>query len=126
MRMLKVFVACNVMNQIISAARNPPANESPYFCRFCGCLLILHNNNLSEKPWFEHDQKSIPIERLRLCTYFDPEVKHNEQQEELRHMVKKQMKPVLVTQWLCLLCGKEHLGAKCCQACGTDIYCKEI
>ncbi len=125
MRMLKIFIAYDATDKIVSAKQIQSDSKQTYFCLSCDSPLIWCNN-LNGKPWFSHDLSSVPIEQLRGCTYYDPEVKSHERLVKLRHMVQT-LPPVVPTKhWHCSWCDGTHTGAKPCKRCHTDIYCQPI
>ncbi len=125
MRMLKVFIAYDVNDKIISAKQHQSDSQQSYFCLSCDSPLIWRNNALNE-PWFSHELSGAPIEQLRGCTYYDPEVKSNERLAKLRNMAQTLAPVVSTRQWHCHSCGESHTGEKQCPRCHTDIYCQPI
>ncbi|PHI31567.1 putative zinc ribbon protein [Budvicia aquatica] len=100
-------------------------SQQTYFCTSRGCPLIWCNN-LNVKSWFSHDLSSVPVEQLRGCAYYDPEVKSNERLAKLRNIVQT-LSPVVPTKhWHCSWYDGTHTGAKPCKRCHTDIYCQPI
>ena len=125
MRMLKVFIAYNATDKIVSAKQHRSDSQQTYFCLSCDNSLIWRNNALNE-PWFSHELSATTIERLRGCTYYDPEVKSNERLAKLRNMAQTLAPVVSTSYWHCHLCGETHTGKKYCQRCHTNIYCRSI
>ncbi|MBK4717122.1 MULTISPECIES: zinc-ribbon domain-containing protein [Tenebrionibacter/Tenebrionicola group] len=84
MRMLSMTIAQDGAGNIVIAHRIPQGQKDQhrqYYCRFCGCPLVLLNKELNTGPRFEHDTGQYPAEKLRKCTFYDGKDRENKQRK---------------------------------------------
>ncbi|HDC4843933.1 TPA: hypothetical protein O8U67_004086 [Enterobacter kobei] len=75
-----------------------------------------------EKPWFWHDQSTVPDSTLKDCVHSDPEIKAEAKLRKLRNSIGEMIVPVPVLSWYSVWCRQHYQGEKVCIPCGTGIY----
>lgn len=121
MRILKCYLANDASGRFVTADEAAKTPDGIWTCASCGCVLLLRAG-FGEKPWFEHDQRTVSTNVLMQCTHFDPAVKASANQRKIRIMLAE-LEPIpQVVFWHCVWCGRDYDGDKKCTACGTGIY----
>ncbi|WP_412096412.1 putative zinc ribbon protein [Citrobacter freundii] len=75
-----------------------------------------------EKPWFWHDQSTVPDSTLKDCVHSEPEIKAEARLRKLRNSIGEMIVPVPVLSWYSVWCRQHYQGEKVCIPCGTGIY----
>lgn len=109
-------------SQVGARSEATQTNES-WTCLSCGCRLILHPGDISEHPWFEHDQRYTKISALMYCQYRNHrDGLLGERFRLLFFHVHEQEVRVIPEAWYCVWCGRHYKGEKHCAVCHTGIY----
>ncbi|HFN3574956.1 TPA: putative zinc ribbon protein [Enterobacter hormaechei] len=87
-------------------------------CPSCACVLYVQPG----KPWFWHDQSTMPDSTLKDCVHSDPEIKAEARLRKLRNSIGEMIVPLPVLSWYCVWCGQHYQGEKVRIPCGTGIY----
>lgn len=120
MRMLKCYLANDRHGRYVTADAVRVGGVQT--CISCGCLLVLQADTHGKAPWFEHDQQSVPLERLMHCAHLDPQAKAEARRAQLHKVVGGLPRLVAVRSWFCVLCQNAYQGEKHCVACDTGMY----
>ncbi|WP_050863318.1 putative zinc ribbon protein [Enterobacter kobei] len=121
MRMMKCYLANTDNGHFITADEAATGEPGPLTCSTCGCVLYVQHGNADEKPWFRHDQSTVPASTLMSCVHSDPEIKAEARLRKLRNLIGELTTPVTVQSWYCVWCGQYYQGEKFCSVCGTGI-----
>ncbi|EKS6643045.1 putative zinc ribbon protein [Enterobacter ludwigii] len=121
MRMLKCYLANDASGRFVTADDAAKSHGGVWTCASCGCVLCVQTT-YGEKPWFEHDQRTVAENVLMNCAHLDPEVKAEVRHRKLRRLIGGLDAPVLSLTWYCAWCGEHYRGQKYCPWCKTGIY----
>ncbi|MDE9702794.1 putative zinc ribbon protein [Citrobacter portucalensis] len=123
MLMMPCHLALNskgAMRGARSAVSKPGENWS---CSSCGCRLVLHPGDISEHPWFEHDQASANESALLYCQYRNHrDGLPGERFRVMLYSIREHEVRMVSEAWYCVWCGRHYVGEKHCVACNTGIY----
>ncbi|HBB6758432.1 TPA: hypothetical protein JD366_002292 [Citrobacter amalonaticus] len=122
MRMMKCYLANTDNCHFITANEAATCEPGSLTCPSCGCVLYVQSGIADEKPWFWHDQSTVPDSTLKDCVHSDPEIKAEARLRKLRNSIGEMVVPVPVLSWHCVWCGQHYQGEKLCIPCGTGIY----
>ncbi|WP_049848507.1 putative zinc ribbon protein [Trabulsiella odontotermitis] len=122
MRMMKCYLANTDNGHFITANEAATGEPGSLTCPSCGCVLYVQPGSADEKPWFWHDQSTVPASTLMSCVHSDPEIKAEARLRKLRNSIGEMVVPEPVLSWHCVWCGQHYQGVKLCIPCGTGIY----
>lgn len=122
MRMMKCYLANTDNGHFITANEAATCEPGSLTCPSCGCVLYVQSGSADEKPWFWHDQSTVPDSTLTNCVHSDPDIKAEARLRKLRNSIGEMVVPVPVLSWYCVWCEQHYQGEKFCSVCGTGIY----
>lgn len=112
MRMMKCYLANADNCHFITADEAATGEPGPLACASCGCVLYVQPENADQKPWFMHDQSTVPISTLMDCIHSEPEIKAEAKLKKLRNSIGEQIVPLTVLSWYCVWCGQHYGSAR--------------
>ncbi|EJA8866148.1 hypothetical protein MUV34_002983 [Salmonella enterica subsp. enterica serovar Newport] len=74
MRMMKCYLANTGNGHFITADEAATVNHGMLTCTSCSCALSVQPWNSVERPWFRHDQSTVPVSTLMNSAHSDPEI----------------------------------------------------
>lgn len=64
MRMMKCYLANTGSRHFITSDEAATGEPGSLTCPSCGCVLYFQHGSADEKPWFWHDQSTVPVSTL--------------------------------------------------------------
>lgn len=123
MLMMPCHLALNSRGALTGARNAISQPSESWGCSSCGCRLRLHPGDISEHPWFEHDQASANESKLLYCQYRNHrDGLPGERFRVMLYAIHEQDTRLMSQLWYCVWCGRHYEGEKHCAACNTGIY----
>ncbi|MGX9240704.1 putative zinc ribbon protein [Pantoea dispersa] len=121
-RMMKCFLAHDNRYHVRAASKVVKSTRDKWYCMSCNCALIWHPETERETAWFEHDQLSIPAEKLKACAYLEPDIREEDRISKLKRAINWLVPLESITEWYCVYCSTYYSGSKFCANCRDGIY----
>nr|WP_247656244.1 zinc-ribbon domain-containing protein [Pantoea sp. Ap-870] len=101
---MKCYLANTGSGHFITSDEAATGEPGSLTCPSCGCVLYVQPGSADEKPWFWHDQSTVPVSTLMGCVHSDPEIKLR----KLRNSIGELTTHVTAMSWYCVWCGQHY------------------
>ncbi|GCL78511.1 TPA: putative zinc ribbon protein [Escherichia coli] len=123
MLIMPCHLALNSKGSLVGARSATARPDESWACLSCGCRLILHPGDISESPWFEHDQRYAKISALMYCQYRNHrDGLPGERFRVMLYTILEHEACMVPEDWYCVWCGRHYVGEKHCVGCNSGIY----
>jgi len=103
----KSFIARNSQEKLTSATTAQRSSYETYHCHLCRSVLVLHAENATNCPCFEHTAPHLTESGQRHCPYVLTDEAEAIRIGTLRHYVPNAHALVRKTHWLCGNCESD-------------------
>lgn len=110
MLIMPCHLAMNSKGSLVGARSATARPDESWACLSCGCRLILHPGDISEPPWFEHDQRYAKISALMYCQYRNHrDGLPGERFRVMLYTILEHEACMVPEDWYCVWCGRHYV-----------------